>query len=362
MRRYVAALVLVTAAVAVAGAGPVGKSAASTAAVAPRPHAVHTKPRTQPKTPPATHRVHRASTHRHRTVSAQKLLTAAVAPLVSDDGDQVAVAVDDLTTGARATYGGNKHFITASIVKVDILATLLYQGQQTGQGLSSGEQEQATTMIEDSDDDAATDLYNEAGGAGDISEANQAFGLRQTTVGTDDYWGLTSTTPDDQIRLLRSVFTRPSVLSPASQRYLQDLMSRVETDQQWGVPAAAGRGTRFMVKNGWLPNTTLWEINSIGEIERGHQHLLIAVLSDGNASEYSGIDVVEAVAKKAAAAVAASDQTTTGHTTTGHTTTGHTATGKATSPSQIVAVRRKVPAPPQLTPSEWPFTADQAGA
>jgi hypothetical protein len=160
-------------------------------------------------------------------------------------------------------------------------------------------------MIENSDDDSASDLYDEVNGAEGIDDANRVFGLQQTTVGTEGYWGLTTTTADDQIRLLRQVFTRPSMLSSASQDYIKDLMSQVEADQQWGVPAAADPDTQFMVKNGWLPNPTLWEINSIGEIVRDHQRMLVAVLSDDNASESSGIAVVEAVAKATAESMAA---------------------------------------------------------
>jgi hypothetical protein len=57
------------------------------------------------------------------TASAQQALAAAVAPLARSDDSQVAVAVDDLTTGADAAYAGTQEFVTASIVKVDILST-----------------------------------------------------------------------------------------------------------------------------------------------------------------------------------------------------------------------------------------------
>jgi hypothetical protein len=239
------------------------------------------------------------------TAAAQQALTAAVAPLVGDDG-QVAVAVDDLSTGSDVAYSGTQEFVTASIVKVDILSTLLYQAQQSGQPLSSQEQALATTMIENSNDDAATALYNDAGQADGIDQANQAFGLTETTVGTAGYWGLTSTTVDDQIRLLRLVYTQPSVLTTESQDYISDLMSEVEVDQQWGVPATADDGTRFWVKNGWLPSGTtgLWEINSIGEVVHDGQRMLIAVLSEGNSTEDSGISLVQTVAEAAAGAVA----------------------------------------------------------
>jgi beta-lactamase class A len=245
-------------------------------------------PRPSPSPPPPT---------------AQQNLTAAVAPVVAQNGGNVAVAVDDLSTGMTADFDGSTEFVTASIVKVDILATLLYQLQQAGQSVDADDQYQAQTMIENSDNDAASDLYAEVGGPQAIDDANQIFGLTQTTVGTDGYWGLTTTTAADQIQLLRTVFTSPSPLSPESQSYIQGLMSQVESDQQWGVPAAADPGTPFMVKNGWLPNPTLWEINSIGEIVHDGQQLLIAVLSADNASEQAGISLVQTVATDAAAAV-----------------------------------------------------------
>jgi beta-lactamase class A len=235
--------------------------------------------------------------------TAQQNLTAAVGPVIAQNGGNVAVAVDDLSTGATAAYDGSTEFVTASIVKVDILATLLYQLQHAGQSVGADDQYQAQTMIENSDNDAASDLYAEVGGAQAIDDANQAFGLTQTTVGTDGYWGLTTTTAADQIQLLRTVFTSPSPLSPGSQSYIHGLMSQVESDQQWGVPAAADPGTPFTVKNGWLPNPTLWEINSIGEVVHDGQQLLIAVLSADNASEQAGISLVETVATKAAGAV-----------------------------------------------------------
>jgi hypothetical protein len=225
---------------------------------------------------------------------------AALAPLRRADHGHIAVAVDDLTTGLQAADGGRARFVTASIVKVDILAALLYQAQQDGQPLTGNEQELATTMIENSNNDAASDLYYDAGGAAGIDEVNRVLGLTDTAVGTDGYWGLTTTTADDQIRLLRDVFTSSSPLWRSSRRYIQSLMSNVEADQRWGIPAAARPGTSYMVKNGWLPNPARWEINSIGEIRRDGQRLLIAVLSDDNATEDGGISVVETAARAAA--------------------------------------------------------------
>jgi hypothetical protein len=302
MRHHYSAITIMLAVfTALAGVGCTSTTVAKSS-VGTRPARVRTKlqahpgkPHTHPKPRPA---------RRNPTAFAQQALTAAVTPLIQEDGGHVAVAVDDLTTGAHAACGGAEEFVTASIVKVDILATLLYQEQQDGQALSLEEQDLATTMIENSNNKSATDLYDEDNGPEGIDDANNVFGLHQTTIGTDGYWGLTTTTVEDQIRLLRQVFASPSALSSASREYIRELMSQVETDQQWGVPAAADPGTPFMVKNGWLPTSSLWEINSIGEITHGHHHMLIAVLSDDNADEDSGIAVAEEVAKKAAQALA----------------------------------------------------------
>jgi hypothetical protein len=229
-------------------------------------------------------------------------LSAAVAPVIKSDDGHAAVAVDDLTTGQTASYNGGGDFVTASIVKVDILSALLYQLQQSGESLSDEQQELATTMIENSNNDAASDLYDDDGAATGIDAANKAFGLTGTAVGTDGYWGLTTTTVADQIKLLRQVFTSDSLLSSSSRDYIQDLMSQVEADQRWGISAAASHGS-YLVKNGWLPNPDLWEINSIGEVTHDGQKLLIVVLSEDNDTEDDGIDLVQQIAQAAANAV-----------------------------------------------------------
>lgn len=233
----------------------------------------------------------------------QRRLSAAVAGVIKADGGHAAVAVDDLSTGQEAAYDGSGEFATASIVKVDILSTLLYQLGKSGETLSGEQRELATMMIENSDNDAASALYDDDGEAAGVDAANKAFGLTGTTAGSDGEWGLTSTTVTDQIKILRQVFTGDSVLPPAGRDYIQGLMRDVEPDQRWGVPAAAARGSTCMVKNGWLPNPSLWEINSIGEITRDGQKLLVAVLSADNETEDGGISLVQEIARNAAAAL-----------------------------------------------------------
>jgi hypothetical protein len=235
--------------------------------------------------------------------TAQQLVTAAVGPLFDTDIDDAGLAVLDLSASQWVSYNGNQEFITASIAKADILATLLYQAQQAKSSLSAHEQSLATLMIEDSDNDAATSLWDDAGEASGVAAANEVFGLKDTTPGPGIKWGITTTTANDQIRLLRQIFATPSKLSASSQAYIQHLMYHVSSEQAWGVPVTADAGTDFAVKNGWLPAPKLWAINSIGSVTHNGHHLLIAVLSHYNYSMGGGISVVQGIANKAADAV-----------------------------------------------------------
>jgi beta-lactamase class A len=237
--------------------------------------------------------------------SAQQLVAAAVGPLFTADNDDAGLAVLDLTTGQWVAYNGNQEFITASIVKADILATLLYQEQQDQGSLSANEKSLATLMIEDSDNDAASSLWRDVGTADGVAAANKVFGLHDTTPGPGAKWGLTTTTANDQIRLLRQIFATPSKLSASSQAYIQHLMRHVTPEQAWGVPVTADDGTDFAVKNGWLPAPKLWAVNSIGSVTHDGDRLLIAVLSHYNYSYGGGISVVQGIAEKATDALTA---------------------------------------------------------
>jgi beta-lactamase class A len=238
-------------------------------------------------------------------LTAQQLVSTAVKPLFIADNDDAGIAVLDLANGQWASYGGNRDFITASIAKADILATLLYQAQRDNGSLTAGQQSLATVMIENSDNNAATSLWDDAGRAGGVDAANEAFGLQDTTGGPGEKWGLTTTTANDQVRLLRLIFTTPSKLSASSQAYIQHLMRHVNPEQAWGVPVTADSGTQSAVKNGWLPDPKLWEVNSIGSVTHNGHHLLMAVLSHDNGTFSRGISVIEGIAKKAADAVTA---------------------------------------------------------
>ncbi|SFE98473.1 Beta-lactamase class A [Actinacidiphila alni] len=242
--------------------------------------------------------------------SAQDELRTVLKALPDSGSGHYSVAVTDLDGGAVATYdsGATTAYDTASIVKVDILASLLLQHQHAGTHLTAGERALATAMIEESDNDAALTLWHTIGSGPGLRAANATLGLDHTTPGSGELWGLTQTTAADQVTLLRAVYgaAADSPLSADSRDVVSGLMRAVDPDQRWGVSAADSDGAGYAIKNGWLPRsaTGLWDINSVGEIRHDGHTLLIAVLSGGHLSEQAGISLVERVAAATAEAVA----------------------------------------------------------
>ncbi|HEY2693366.1 MAG TPA: hypothetical protein VGJ50_33365 [Streptosporangiaceae bacterium] len=235
--------------------------------------------------------------------SGSQVLAAALTPVLRRYGGGLAVGVADSRTGTTAVYGSTRTFRTASIVKADILAALLLQHQQANTKLSDQERASATEMMDDNDENAATTLWTAIGGAAGLRDANRMLHLSHTTPGAGGRWGHTSTTAGDQLQLLADLTSTRSPLSPLSRSYELGLMRHVSAGQGWGV-TAAGSGGSPAVKNGWMTDSdAAWVVNSIGVITHAGHTVLVAVLSDDQASESAGISADEAAAKAAVSAI-----------------------------------------------------------
>jgi beta-lactamase class A len=198
----------------------------------------------------------------------------------------VGIAIKDQVTGVTVSINDQLVTQTASIVKVDILATRLLQHQQQGTAMSANEKRLAYVMITQSDNNAATALFRADGRASGLARANRKFGMVQTVP--NSAWGVTHTRPADQLRLLQSITDPNGPLTAGNRAYLLGLMTKVEAGQRWGVPAAAGpHATAVYVKNGWETFSQwggMWGINTIGRIEEPGHDWLIAALTRNNGS------------------------------------------------------------------------------
>lgn len=224
-------------------------------------------------------------------------LASAVEQYLTTRQSQVSAAVLNLNTGTLWSFQPQMRYDTASIVKATIMATLLWQAELHHAPLTPEETQQMVPMIEDSSNQAATTLWYLAGGSRGIQGFLNAAGLTNTIPGTHGYWGLTQTTVTDQVELMKLYAVPNAILDPASQAYARNLMTHIVGYEDWGVNSGAPTGASVALKNGWLPLPGLgWEINSVGYVSGGNEHIAIAILSNRNPTEAYGIATVDHIA------------------------------------------------------------------
>ncbi len=222
------------------------------------------------------------------------LATPAMRTLIGSRTGDIAVGVKNMLTGRTYLWNGRSEQVTASIVKVDILETLLHQLH--GRPISGADVRTAGGMIEDSDNGDATALWNQDGGAPGVAAYNRLVGMHQTTPNVD--WGLTTTSVRDQLKLLDELLEPDAVIDQGARRFTLRLMENVTPSQAWGVSGGVPSGVRVALKNGWLPFGGGWHVNSIGRIRGDGRWYLIAVLTSFNPSEGYGVATINAISSR----------------------------------------------------------------
>lgn len=231
---------------------------------------------------------------------------AGLASYVAARPGQVTAAVYDRTTGRTWVFNGGVHERTASIVKVEILGTALKQAQDAGSEPFGAEQTLLQAMIENSNNDAATQLLREVGGPSKVQSFDDSVGMTGTAVSTLAFipgsttlpgWGWTTTTALDQVRLVSRFAFKNALLLKSSRNFGLNLMENVEADQRWGVSFGVLPGATVALKNGWLPldlaTDTNWQVDSIGWIHGNGRNYVLAVLTNGSSTEQAGIDTID---------------------------------------------------------------------
>jgi hypothetical protein len=215
-------------------------------------------------------------------------LSKDIAAAIRGRSGYIAIRVEDVRTGVECRYNEGRRSHSASVVKATILAALLYWRQHTHTSLTSKEKHEATLMIEYSDNNAATYLWNDVGHTR-LNQFIKAATMTETELNSGGYWGLSEITAREH----------NSVLTDSSRAYELNLMNHVVSYERWGVPAGAPSGLTVCVKDGWLNDPVLWVINSIGAIEGHGRDYKMAILTYSNPSEQYGINTVQAIAEAA---------------------------------------------------------------
>jgi hypothetical protein len=216
---------------------------------------------------------------------------------------QVEADVYDLSSGQQWTLARSAPQAAASVVNLEILEAVLSQRRAQRTVMSLTEQELTPPLIEQSDNDAATTLWGDVGGAKGMRAFDHQAGLAHTSPSnclqcagsSSPGWALTTTTPQDQITLLRQLAQPGGVLDKNDQKYALRLLENVTPPQRWGVSSGLPGGVTVALMNGWLPlngGHSDWQVNSVGWVSGDGRNYLMALLSTGNPSEQYGIDTL----------------------------------------------------------------------
>jgi beta-lactamase class A len=229
----------------------------------------------------------------------------------------VTAALYDKNTNQMWVYNPGVLEYAASIVKVEILGTALWE-QPSGGLLPASQASLAQPMIEASDNTSASDLLSAVGGTSKVTQFDQRAGLTSTTPhGTYPVipgspapgwpgWGLTTTTAKDEVILVNHFAYHNKLLTDAQRRFGLGLMEQVEADQHWGVSFGLKPGTTVALKNGWIPfpqaippyTAAAWQINSIGWIHGHGRNYVLAVLTRNNPTMQDGEDTIQYISQR----------------------------------------------------------------
>jgi hypothetical protein len=182
-------------------------------------------------------------------------------------------------------------FVSASLVKAMLLVAYLNRADALERPLAEPERELLASMIQRSDNDAATAVRDVVGDDG-LREVARRAGMLDFAAARS--WGSSRITAADQARF----FYQLDALVPELHRpFARQLLATIIPTQRWGIPAATPPGWTVFFKGGWRP-TNGWVVNQAAFLEGPPGRLAIAILSDHNPSFAYGTRTLRGVASR----------------------------------------------------------------
>lgn len=221
-------------------------------------------------------------------------LSPQLAATLADSGPYVGMVLYDVTHQRYYTYNSTTQFIVASSIKVPIMLALFTMLEQQGREPDDNEMSLLTTMIENSNNDSASQLYSEIGGAAGLASFMQTVGVSGLSP-EDGSWGYSVITPQAMIDLL-ALLNAGKVLTSTDRATALQLMENIEPDQQVGVGDTAPTGFTVAMKDGWVPGPDgLWAMNTSGIVAAGNETYIISVYTQEQSSLADGQAIVRNV-------------------------------------------------------------------
>lgn len=185
-----------------------------------------------------------------------------------------------------------EQFHTASVVKAMLLVAYLQRLAAEGRDLDAASQAVLYPMIHSSDNGAADSVYATVGNDGLLSVARQA-GMSDFAP-SSVWWALSETSAADQARFF---YVQDELIPLRFLAYARWLLSGIEPDQSWGVPAVARPRFGVYFKGGWLPQSE-GLVDQAARLERDGTRFSVAVMTTGDPSMDYGEQTIAGVAAR----------------------------------------------------------------
>jgi hypothetical protein len=244
--------------------------------------------------------------HHYRGPAASPYLATGVAPAGFPGPSSVTAASAYL--GRRGGYtafavvdsegrlgGAHLHrtFVSASVVKAMLLVAYLRKLANEHRGLSAASRAVLEPMIHVSDNGAATAVWSLDGNPRLRALARNA-GMTDFSIVGD--WATAQISAADQARFF---FDMESLIPQRFRHFANHLLSHIVGYESWGIPAVARpRGWTVFFKGGWRGTERGQLVHQVARLQRPHERLAIAVMTDGDPSMGYGIETIQGVASR----------------------------------------------------------------
>jgi len=226
-------------------------------------------------------------------------LDPTLADYLTDLGARIGVVAYDVTRGVTYTYNATHTYFAASSMKVPIMLTLLSQCEAKGREPTGREVWLLQTMIENSNNNSAEELYEDIGAQKGIDAFMARVGIAGLTPGKPGWWGHSTISPTTMVALLTRL-QDGTVLNDAHRKLALGYMEHIDSAGLVGIGDSSPAGATIAMKDGWttaLDGTGTWVVNTSGIVTLGGETYILSVYTAGDPALSTGWKIVRHVAK-----------------------------------------------------------------
>jgi hypothetical protein len=222
-------------------------------------------------------------------------LSPAAAELARDLGNDIGIAVYVPSDHRIYQYNAEPQFPAEGAIKLPLMLAVMDRAVRQGKAITDDESDLMRAMITESDNDAATELWNSLGGPS-IQAFLERSNISGVTVDSKN-WRESGMSCVAGARLMGKLM-QGEVLDEGHREYAMRLLSQVEPTADWGVVVAGREAGQAGVMNGWYSKYQGWALASVGYVipGDGRPAFTIAIFTDRWRYFREGVRKIEEIA------------------------------------------------------------------